>query len=151
MDEQEVEDSGSQSLNIQKLHTSSTKAQIDLLRGLLAQLERECEQSKISNETTIYLPHLLSTFSRPLDREPRRLVQSCLRLFLKHDNSGKISEYIFTFLLQEAQKGTIASSNAFVLLEWCTIIDYELAKLDEMNDNLLIHTVQAQALLLYKS
>lgn len=154
MDEKDVEGSSisiidSKAHNVQRLQSSSTKAQTDVLRTLLSDLENE-ETDGISNEVLTFLPHLLATFSRQLDRQPRRLIQSCLRIYLRRDTSGKVSTYIGSSLLRESQKAVIATTSAFVLLEYCTVVEEELAKDEQLNEALLKQTVIAQALLLDK-
>ncbi|KAK5942181.1 translational activator of GCN4 [Knufia obscura] len=137
---------------VQEIQSSSTNRQTDLLRTLLTELEDEAEakEEKISQDNLAFLPHLLATYPRQFDRQPRKLVQSCLRVYLRSDTSGKLSAYLGNFLLKESQKAVVATSNAFVLLEWCTVVEEELAKLDNLNEALLRQTCTAQALLLDK-
>lgn len=93
---------------------------------------------------------MLASYPRQLDRRPRKLIQSCLRIYLRSDSSNKISTYFGTFLLKESQKSVVATTNAFVLLEWCTLVEEELARSKELNNAFLKQTVLAQALLLDK-
>ena len=83
-------------------------------------------------------------------RKPRKLIESCLRLYLRADGSGKIAAFVGSFLHKEAQKNVVAVTNAFVLLEWCTVVEEELAKVGTLNEPLLKQTCSAQALLLDK-
>ena len=108
------------------------------------------KEDKISLDNLALVPHLLATYPRQFDRKPRKLLQSCLRVYLLSDTSGKISVYFGNFLLKESQKAVVAASNAFVLLEWCTVVEEEQAKLDNLNEALLKQTCSAQALLLDK-
>lgn len=93
---------------------------------------------------------MLASYPRQFDRRPRKLIQSCLRVYLRSDASNKISTYFGAFLLKESQKPVVATTNAFVLLEWCTLVEEELARSQVLNSTFLKQTVTAQALLLDK-
>jgi len=108
------------------------------------------KEDKISQDNLALFPHLLATYPRQFDRKPRKLVQSCLRVYLRSDASGKISAYWGAFLVRESQKAVVAASNAFVLLEWCTAIEEELARLATLDEPLLKQTCASQALSLDK-
>ncbi|KAK5098884.1 translational activator of GCN4 [Lithohypha guttulata] len=135
---------------VKGLQSNSTNAQIEVLRGLLAQLEDDTKETSTSPESAAFFPCLLNTYPRQLDRRPRKLIQSCLRIYLRTDTSGKVSTFLAAFLLKESQKTVVAASNAFVLLEWCTVVEEEQAKLASINEPLLRQVCAAQALLLDK-
>ena len=96
------------------------------------------------------MPHLLATYPRQFDRKPRKILQSCLRIYLRSDATGKTGAYIGNFLVKESQKGVVATSNAFVLVEWCCVVEEELAKAENLNEALLKQVCTAEAPLLDK-
>src|SRR5271170_4150815 len=69
------------------------------------------------------LSPLLSTYPRYQDRKSRKAVQqvvlACIR---NHTTSEGACKRITTFLSQESQKAIIAPTNAYVLLEWCSLL-----------------------------
>lgn len=153
-------------MRVHGLQSSSTNAQVHALEGILAQLRDERAWNDCDNECLLtgglelsddvrqglhsLLPHLLSTYPRQLDRRPRKLVQECLRLYLKHDPSGKIGTGLGSFLTKESQKLVIAATSALVLLEWAGLVEEELAKRDTLDETLLRQTCLSQAQFLDK-
>ncbi|KIW75546.1 hypothetical protein Z517_10288 [Fonsecaea pedrosoi CBS 271.37] len=127
------------------LRSSSTNLRIETLRKLqqsipiagMADMQNHvsCGQSHltgaadetVSKELLTFLPALLGTYPRYLDRKSRRAVQSCLRTYLTTPSSADVAYPAVTkFLLQESQKVVIAPGNAFVLLEWCCLVQQEI-------------------------
>ncbi|KAK5374777.1 translational activator of GCN4 [Exophiala xenobiotica] len=107
------------------LKSSSTNLRTEVLRKLLHEIQGSDDQP-ISHEALKLLPVLLATYPRYADRKSRRAVQSCLRAFLRIPTSAESTYPTITkFLLQESQKPVIASTNSFVLLEWCCIAQQE--------------------------
>ncbi|KIW26706.1 uncharacterized protein PV07_06517 [Cladophialophora immunda] len=107
------------------LRRSSTNLRIEALRKL--QQSIQIADETVSKELLIVLPALLATYPRYLDRKSRRAVQSCLRAYLTTPSSADVAYPAITkFLLQESQKAVIAPGNAFVLLEWCCLVQQEI-------------------------
>ncbi|KAL6242628.1 translational activator of GCN4 [Rhinocladiella similis] len=110
---------------IAALKTSSTNLRTEALRKLLHEIQG-CDSETTSTNTLKILPILLATYPRYVDRKSRRAVQSCLRAYLRVPTSADITyPAVTTFLLQESQKTAIASTSAFVLLEWGCIAQQE--------------------------
>ncbi|OCT54850.1 Translational activator gcn1 [Cladophialophora carrionii] len=107
------------------LNSSSTNIRIEALRKL--QHAIQADGDTISADPTIVLPALLATYPRYPDRKSRRAVQSCLRAYLTTSSSASVVYSAVTkFLGQESQKAAIAPGNAFVLLEWCCLVQQEI-------------------------
>ncbi|EXJ63580.1 uncharacterized protein A1O5_11341 [Cladophialophora psammophila CBS 110553] len=107
------------------LRSSSTNLRIEALRKL--QHSIQITDETVSKELLTVLPALLATYPRYLDRKSRRAVQSCLRAYLTTPSSADVAYPAVTkFLLQESQKAVIAPGNAFVLLEWCCLVQQEI-------------------------
>ena len=99
-----------------------------------------------------YLPNLLSTYPRYLDRKSRAHVQACLRALLRDPRIGqRVTTVIVDFLSKESVKGVIAPSNAYVLLEWCCLIQDEFARQKEWPVKLLAQVYAASACFLDKT
>ncbi|KIX10285.1 uncharacterized protein Z518_01367 [Rhinocladiella mackenziei CBS 650.93] len=107
------------------LKSSSTNLRIEALRKLLHDIQGSADESSSTKALTL-LPTLLATYSRYSDRKSRRAVQSCLRAFLNSPSSADTAYSAITkFLLQESQRTVIAPASAFVLLEWCCLVQQE--------------------------
>ena len=65
---------------------------------------------------------LFQTYPLYVDRSSRQAVQQCLRSLLRTPNAGENLKYLVQTLQAEAAKPGLASSSAFVLLEWCCIL-----------------------------
>ncbi|KAI1626877.1 elongation factor EF-3 [Exophiala viscosa] len=132
------------------LKSSSTILRIDTLRKLLQEIQGSGEQSN-SPDVLKPLPAILETYPRYADRKSRRAVQSCLRAYLTIPASTERTYPAVTkFLLQESQKGVIASTNAFVLLEWCCIAQQDSVHNEKVFDSCFGKLCLAAARLLEK-
>lgn len=70
---------------------------------------------------------LFDTYALYTDRPSRRAVQTCLAsIFATSDDSKLLAPFVAA-LRQESQKPGIAPNNAFVLVEWCSILLIGLA------------------------
>lgn len=88
---------------------------------------------------------LFRTYPNYHDRASRQAVQLCLRAFLKTKTSDPIWKYTVQFFGKETQKQAIASSNAFVLVEWGSLLLEELAQQPEKFDKYGLDIVSADA------
>ena len=69
------------------------------------------------------LPLLFLTYPRYQDRPSRRAVQACLSATLRNSSFAPHALSIVTkFLQDESRKSGTAPTNAFVLLEWCILV-----------------------------
>ncbi|EXJ80221.1 hypothetical protein A1O1_08363 [Capronia coronata CBS 617.96] len=106
------------------LRSSSTNTRIEVLRKLLNEIQSTAEEP--SSNILSLLPDLLSTYPRYADRKSRRAVQSCLRAYVTTPSVADTAYPAITkFLFHESQKAVIASSSAFVLLEWSCLLQQE--------------------------
>ncbi|CAI7661758.1 unnamed protein product [Penicillium pancosmium] len=65
---------------------------------------------------------LFQTYPLYIDRPSRHGVQQCIRSLLRTPNATESVKYLTQQLKVEAVKPGLASSSAFVLLEWCSIL-----------------------------
>lgn len=72
--------------------------------------------------TAILLRLLFDTHSFYTDRSSRRAAQTCLASVIATHPDPKLLAPFVSAIRQEAQRPTIASSNAFVLVEWCALL-----------------------------
>lgn len=70
---------------------------------------------------------LFGTHAIYSDRDSRLAVQKCLVAILSEDVSRKNLGLLVRAMRQESQKNGIASSSAFVLVEWCSLLLQHLA------------------------
>ncbi|KAG9777477.1 ARM repeat-containing protein, partial [Aureobasidium melanogenum] len=107
------------------LSSSSTNTRIEVLRTLLLEIQNTEDDTNLKN-TLSFFAALLSTYPRYADRKSRQAVQSCLRAFLTKPLTAEATYPAITkFLVHESQKTAIASSSAFVLLEWSCLAQQE--------------------------
>lgn len=86
------------------------------------------------------LKALFQTHSFYHDRPSRHAVQRCLVAIFKSHDSELISPLVAA-IRQEAQKNSIAQSNAFVLVEWCCLLMQNLAGIelwDKLGNDILL-------------
>ncbi|KAI1734156.1 armadillo-type protein [Xylaria scruposa] len=101
------------------LFSSSTSTRIATLRALDDKLRHD----PLDAPATVGLLRLLfDTHSFYADRPSRRAVQTCLASVIAANPDPKLLAPFVSAIRQEAQKPTIAPSNAFVLVEWCAIL-----------------------------
>ncbi|KAK4861382.1 hypothetical protein LT330_004298 [Penicillium expansum] len=100
------------------LLSSSTSRRLRALQEL-----RDKNGSEISPETHHDLLELLfRTYPLYVDRSSRQAVQQCLRSLLRGPNATEELKFLTQKLQIEASRPGLASSFAFVLLEWCCIL-----------------------------
>ncbi|KAI0813480.1 armadillo-type protein [Xylaria sp. FL0064] len=101
------------------LFSSSTSTRIASLRAIDDRLRHH---SLDAPATAVLLRLLLDTHSFYTDRPSRRAAQACLASVIAANPDPKLLAPFVSAISQEAQKPSIASSNAFVLVEWCTLL-----------------------------
>ncbi|KAJ6180249.1 hypothetical protein N7519_010710 [Penicillium mononematosum] len=100
------------------LFSSSTSRRLRALQEL-----RDKNGSEVSPETRHGLLELLfRTYPVYVDRSSRQAVQQCLRSLLRGPNATEETKFLTQKLQIEASRPGLASSFAFVLLEWCCIL-----------------------------
>ncbi|KAG0152638.1 hypothetical protein PDIDSM_1118 [Penicillium digitatum] len=100
------------------LLSSSTSRRLRALQEL-----RDKNGFEISPETNHDLLELLfRTYPLYVDRSSRQAVQQCLRPLLRGPNATEELKFLTQKLQTEASRSGLASSFAFVLLEWCCIL-----------------------------
>ncbi|EMR65229.1 putative translational activator gcn1 protein [Eutypa lata UCREL1] len=106
------------------LSSSSIKVRISQLKSIDEKLK-----SKTLDQSTIPIlsKFLFDTYPFYTDRPSRRAVQACLASIFATSDDPKLLNPFVTALRQESQKPGIAPSNAFVLVEWCSIFLIGLA------------------------
>jgi hypothetical protein len=77
------------------------------------------------------LTTLFETYPLYDDRESRRAVTAVLESLIKGPHGDLVLPPIVKFLTQESQKKGIAHVNAFVLVEWCSVLLLQFAKQPE--------------------
>ncbi|KAI0448810.1 armadillo-type protein [Xylaria acuta] len=101
------------------LFSSSTSTRIAALRAV----DDKLRHHPLDAPATVGLLRLLfDTHSFYTDRPSRRAAQTCLALVVAANPDPKPLAPFVSAIRQEAQKPTIAPSNAFVLVEWCAIL-----------------------------
>ncbi|KAF2257769.1 ARM repeat-containing protein [Lojkania enalia] len=110
------------------LVTSSTKRRISELSGVQHLFQHE---SLPPSSLRIILDLLFETYPLYDDRDSRRAVEQCLRALINSPHSETASPLIVAFLKKECVKTSIAHVNAFVLVEWCSILIQESVKVPE--------------------
>ncbi|KAI1500346.1 armadillo-type protein [Biscogniauxia marginata] len=101
------------------LFSSSTKTRIAQLRVIDERLKhKSVDQSSIP----ALLQLLFDTHGLYVDRPSRKGVQACLASIIATTGDARTLAPFVATLRQESQKPGIASSSAFVLVEWCSII-----------------------------
>jgi hypothetical protein len=91
------------------------------------------------------------TYPRYHDRKSRRAVQECLAAALRNESLAlNAFSTITKFLQEESQKPVTAPTNAFVLLEWCVIVQEAASKDVQSFKSCFLDVSSAAALLLEK-
>ncbi|KAI1181959.1 armadillo-type protein [Nemania serpens] len=101
------------------LFSSSTSTRIASLRAFNDRLRHHHLDAPA---TTTLLRLLFDTHSFYVDRSSRRAVQTCLASVVATNPDPKLLTPFVSAIRQEAQRPTIASSSAFVLVEWCALL-----------------------------
>ncbi|KAF5596913.1 translation activator GCN1 [Fusarium subglutinans] len=102
----------------QALSSSSTAVRITQLRTIEDKL---AQKSLDSASITRLLPLLFGTYAFYADRQSRLSVQKCLIALISSGADSKTIAPLITALRRESQKPGIAPTNAFVLVEWCSL------------------------------
>ncbi|KAF5652499.1 putative translation activator GCN1 [Fusarium sp. NRRL 25303] len=102
----------------QALSSSSTAVRITQLRTIEDKL---AQKSLDSASITSLLPLLFGTYAFYADRQSRLSVQKCLVALISSGADSKTIAPLITALRKESQKPGIAPTNAFVLVEWCSL------------------------------
>ncbi|KAF2735399.1 ARM repeat-containing protein [Polyplosphaeria fusca] len=110
------------------LITSSTKRRISELSGLQHQFE---DDGFPRADLRFLLELLFETYPYYDDRESRRAVEECLVALIGSPYADAVLPPIVEFLKKECLKTNIAHANAFVLVEWCSILIQEFVKQPE--------------------
>ncbi|KAH7149729.1 armadillo-type protein [Dactylonectria estremocensis] len=107
------------------LASSSTALRIAHLRTI----DEKISQKSLDNAVLLRVVQLLfGTHAFYVDRESRLAVQNCLVTLISADANPKIISPLVAALRKEAQKHGIASTSAFVLVEWCGLLMQHLAE-----------------------
>ncbi|KAF2012274.1 ARM repeat-containing protein [Aaosphaeria arxii CBS 175.79] len=123
---------GSHTIDREKLHralkTSSTKRRIAELSGLQHQLE---DDSFASDNVLNLLEILFETYPLYEDRESRRAVEKLLVCLANSAYAKSTLPAIVKFLKQECSKKSLAHKNAFILVDWCSVLLLQFVKVPE--------------------
>ncbi|KAF4976900.1 hypothetical protein FZEAL_6502, partial [Fusarium zealandicum] len=107
------------------LASSSTFVRITQLRVI----EDKLTQKSLDNSSIARLLQLLfGTYAFYADRESRLSVQRCLVALISAGVDSKTISPLVAALRKESQKHGIAPTNAFVLVEWCSLFMQHLSK-----------------------
>ncbi|RYP67071.1 hypothetical protein DL769_005859 [Monosporascus sp. CRB-8-3] len=106
------------------LSSSSPKVRITHLRAIDEKLK---SQTLDPSAIPVLSKFLFDTYAFYTDRPSRRAVQTCLASIFATSDDPKLLTPFISALRQESQKPGIAPSNAFVLVEWCSILLIGLA------------------------
>ncbi|KAF2759956.1 ARM repeat-containing protein [Pseudovirgaria hyperparasitica] len=142
----EVKESDTSAEDIRKaLLSGSTKRRLAALDTISQQLVAE----DLSPATLQHLvPLLFDTYPRYADRPSRRAVQNSLRKAISGEYADGALNIFVRLLETEAPKTSVAPSNAFVLLEWCTTVLVAISKSQERWDKYGLRIVGADAIIL---
>ncbi|KAJ4375282.1 translational activator of GCN4 [Neocucurbitaria cava] len=112
----------------QKLITSSTKRRRAELSGLQ---HRVADDSLVTADLQALLELLFETYPLYDDRESRRAVEEVLKSLVNGPHGDTVLPAIVKFLKQECLKKGIAHVNAFVLVDWCSVLLLQFARSPE--------------------
>ncbi|KAH7081910.1 armadillo-type protein [Paraphoma chrysanthemicola] len=110
------------------LITSSTKRRITELSGLQ---HRVSDGTLPTTDLQALLELLFETYPLYDDRESRRAVEEVLKSLVNGPHGDAILPAIVKFLKQECLKKGLAHANAFVLVDWCSVLLLQFAKSPE--------------------
>ncbi|KAH7011980.1 armadillo-type protein [Ilyonectria destructans] len=106
------------------LASSSTVVRIAQLRAI----DEKIAQKSLDNAELLRIIQLLfGTHAFYIDRESRLAAQKCLVTLISTGVDPKILAPLVAALRKETQKHGIASTSAFVLVEWCALLMQHLA------------------------
>ncbi|KAI9777656.1 MAG: translational activator of GCN4 [Peltula sp. TS41687] len=101
------------------LISSSTRRRVSQLEELSDQISSS-DLSEV--ERSIILQILFNTYPRYVDHPSRRAVQTCLRALHKASTTTEQFGPFIDRIQAEASKAGLASTSAFVLVEWCSFL-----------------------------
>ncbi|RDW60906.1 ARM repeat-containing protein [Coleophoma cylindrospora] len=132
MTEVEVNGTGGVSLDFTATKAALSSASTSLRQAHLHTLEERLAKNEISHELfPPLLQQFFNTYSYYQDRPSRTAVQRCIRsIFSSRPPPDVLSGFIKAIHL-EATKPGIAASNAFVLVEWCSVLLQGISTVDE--------------------
>ncbi|KAI1079818.1 translational activator GCN1 [Whalleya microplaca] len=128
------------------LSSSSTNTRIAQLRAIDEKIK---DQSLDQSSIPALLQLFFDTHALYDDRPSRRAVEACIASVLATTSEPKALAPFISSLRQESQKPGIASKNAFVLVEWCSVLLRELAG-TPLWDRFGLDVVHADAIALEK-
>ncbi|KAH9883522.1 translational activator GCN1 [Xylariomycetidae sp. FL2044] len=111
--------------------------------------ERLREKAVSQSDIPTLLQALFNTHSSYTDRSSRRAVQACLASVLASTPDPKLLAPFVSSLRHESQRSSIAPGDAFVLVEWCSILLRGLAD-TPLWDSFGLDVIQANAAALEK-
>ncbi|KAH7354576.1 armadillo-type protein [Pyrenochaeta sp. MPI-SDFR-AT-0127] len=125
-------DAKSQAISREELRhgliTSSTKRRIAKLSGLQHQVTAD---TLATADLQALLETLFETYPLYDDRESRRAVEEVLKSLINSTHGNIVLPPILKFLKQECSKRGIAHANAFVLVDWCSVLLLQFANSPE--------------------
>ncbi|KAH6610983.1 hypothetical protein Trco_001003 [Trichoderma cornu-damae] len=113
------------SLSAQALASSSPAVRIAELQLMGEAAARKSSDNELSS---MVLQLLFNTHASYQDRESRLAAQKCLVSIVTRDVNSSTLAFLVQALQQESSKQGIATSSAFVLVEWCSILIQNLAE-----------------------
>ncbi|KAF5970609.1 translational activator GCN1 [Fusarium coicis] len=126
----------------QALSSSSTAVRIVQLRTIEDKL---AQKSLDSASITRLLQLLFGTYAFYADRQSRLSVQKCLIALISSGADSKTIAPLIIALRKESQKPGIAPTNAFVLVEWCSLFMQHLnaSQWDEFATDIILADADA--------
>ncbi|KAF5576570.1 translational activator GCN1 [Fusarium pseudoanthophilum] len=126
----------------QALSSSSTAVRITQLRTIEDKL---AQNSLDSASITRLLQLLFGTYAFYADRQSRLSVQKCLIALISSGADSKTIAPLIVALRKESQKPGIAPTNAFVLVEWCSLFMQHLdaSQWDEFATDIILADADA--------
>ncbi|KAF5717391.1 translational activator GCN1 [Fusarium mundagurra] len=126
----------------QALSSSSTAVRITQLRTIEDKL---AQKSLDSASITRLLQLLFGTYAFYADRQSRLSVQKCLIALISSGADSKTIGPLINALRKESQKPGIAPTNAFVLVEWCSLFMQHLdaSQWDEFATDIILADADA--------
>ncbi|KAL6833031.1 armadillo-type protein [Trichoderma camerunense] len=107
------------SLSAQALASSSPAVRIAELQLVGEAVARKTSDDEFSSKA---LQLLFNTHAAYQDRESRLAAQKCLVSIVTRETSSSTLQLLVKTLRQESSKQGIATSSAFVLVEWCSVL-----------------------------
>ncbi|KAI8939055.1 hypothetical protein NX059_004893 [Plenodomus lindquistii] len=112
----------------QRLITSSTKRRVAELGGLQ---QKVAADALTTADLQALLLALFETYPLYDDRESRRAVEQVIASLVNGPHGDIVLPPLVNFVRQECSKKGLAHANAFVLVDWCSVLLLQLAKSPE--------------------